>query len=525
MNLRVWLAVVAAVVSVTAGGLMPGIARGQDSPTPVAITTQQTSYGSVLFSADGRALYMLTNDTVGTAASPAKSSCTDKCAGAWPPLLAPTAEGPFAAGGDVQASGLGTIQRADGTFQVTYFGYPLYNFIQDKSPGQTNGENVAAFNGLWHLLSPSGLSNAGVATVNVEITPDGTVLSTSTAFNTSRSLYMLTADGPNRSSCFGGCARFWPPLLTTAQPVAGAGVDAAMLGTTRRPDGSMQVTYAGQPLYVYYLDLAAGAKSGLTNGQDNVDAFNQGTWYLVSPAGLARPSTATIGSTSPPLGTVLTYESNPIYAFSADGAGASACTGFCARIWTPVLTNGAPQAADGSDVSGADLGTIQRADGTTQVTYHGMPLYLFSRNYTGTGGQGMRIFGGTFQLMQSSGTVSSEMPGTRSVIAVPQLVTAGMSTSASFTVAFNSSAPGQGMIFFAPGTNCSGLVEVATQDTMAGTTAHMVTVTGNDMPGTVGDIGIQPGATYSYEVLAVSPSGTQVDDNKGKCYTVSIPAS
>jgi hypothetical protein len=81
------------------------------------------------------------------------------------------------------------------------------------------------------------------------------------------------------------------------------------------------------------------------------------------------------------------------------------------------------------------------------------------------------------------------------------------------------------MIFFAPGTACSGLVEVATRDATAGSTSHMVTVTGNDMPGTVGDVGIQPGTTYSYEVLTVSASGSQVDDNKGKCYTVSIPAS
>lgn len=525
MNLRIWLTVVAAAVSISAGGLVPGIARGQDSPGSVAITTQQTSYGSVLFGPGGRAVYMLTMDTVGTAKTAAVSSCTDKCAGAWPPVLAPTANGPFAASGDIQPAGLGTIRRSDGTFQVTYFGWPLYNFIQDKAAGQTNGENVGAFNGLWHLLSPSGRPNAGVATVNVETAADGTVLSTVTANNTFRSLYMLTADSPKNSSCSGGCARFWPPLLTTAQPVTGAGVDASKVGTIRRPDGTLQVTYAGMPLYAYYLDLAAGAKSGLTNGQDNVDPFNLGTWYLVAPAGHAQPSTATVGSKSTPLGTVLTYQSDPIYAFSADAAGSSACTGFCARIWTPVLTNGAPEAADNSGVSSSDLGTLQRADGTTQVTFHGMPLYLFSRDYTGTGGQGLKLFGGTFQLMQTSGTVSTAVPSTRSVVAVPQMVTSGSSTSASFTVAFTSSGPGQGMIFFAPGAGCSGLVEVATQDATAGSTTHMITVTGNDMPGTVGDVGIQPGTTYSYEVLTVSPSGTQVDNNKGKCYTVTIPAS
>jgi predicted lipoprotein with Yx(FWY)xxD motif len=502
-------------------------AHGQGGPSSVAITTQASSVGPVLFTADGKALYMLTNDTVGTAGSPARSSCTGQCAGAWPPLLAPSADGPFDVSGAVQAAGLGTIQRADGTFQVTYFGWPLYNFVADKSPGQTNGENVGAFNGIWHLMSPSGRPNAGVATVNVESAPNGNVLSAPTAFNTFRSLYMLTTDPAKRTSCGAGCARFWPPLLTTAPPQAGNGVDATLLGTTSRPDGTLQVTYAGKPLYFYTADVAAGAKSGLINGEDIVDPFNLGVWYLVTPAGLPEPGAASLGSTTTALGTVLTYgaAANPVYAFSADRGGTSACTGFCARIWTPVLTDGAPQAASGSGVSQADLGTMARPDGTQQVTYHGRPLYTFSRDYTGTGGQGMLTFGGEFRLMQTSGAVSTTIPTTRSVLAVPELDTSGPGTAASFTVAFTSTAPGQGLVLFAQGAGCSGLVELGTRDASAGTTSHMVTVTGNDMPGTIGDNGIQPGTTYSYEVVTVSHSGSQVDDNKGKCYTVTVPGS
>jgi len=92
-------------------------------------------------------------------------------------------------------------------------------------------------------------------------------------------------------------------------------------------------------------------------------------------------------------------------------------------------------------------------------------------------------------------------------------------------VSFTSTAPGQGSVLFGPGTSCSGLVEVATQDLGAGTTAHTIQVKGNEMPGTVGDNGIQAGTTYSFEVVTSSSTGVQTDNNGGKCYTVTIPSS
>ena len=70
-----------------------------------------------------------------------------------------------------------------------------------------------------------------------------------------------------------------------------------------------------------------------------------------------------------------------------------------------------------------------------------------------------------------------------------------------------------------------GLVEVATHDLHPGTTQHIVVVTGNDLPGTVGNNGILPGATYWFEVVAITSRGAEVDDNEGKCYRVMIPLS
>ena len=89
-----------------------------------------------------------------------------------------------------------------------------------------------------------------------------------------------------------------------------------------------------------------------------------------------------------------------------------------------------------------------------------------------------------------------------------------------FAVTFYSKNPGQGYVLFGP--SCSALVETATRDVGAGTTAHTVLVQGNDLPGTVGDIGLTPGATYYYEVETVGPSGVEIDNNGGQCYAQTI---
>ena len=94
-------------------------------------------------------------------------------------------------------------------------------------------------------------------------------------------LYLFRKDRNGKSSCSGSCAKFWPPLLKRGKLTAGSGVKASLLGTTRRTNGSLQVTYNKHPLYTYVLDKTAGQ----TKGQGLL-AFGA-KWYAVSAKGTA----------------------------------------------------------------------------------------------------------------------------------------------------------------------------------------------------------------------------------------------
>lgn len=92
-----------------------------------------------------------------------------------------------------------------------------------------------------------------------------------------------------------------------------------------------------------------------------------------------------------------------------------------------------------------------------------------------------------------------------------------------FAVTFSSAYPGQGYVLFGSGPGCNGLVETSLNDLGIGTSTHTVLVTGNDLPGTVGNIGLTPGATYSYEAVTLDRNGqVELDNNGGNCYSVTI---
>jgi predicted lipoprotein with Yx(FWY)xxD motif len=134
------------------------------------------------------------------------------------------------------------------------------------------------------------LASGDRATVTLRVTPIGRVL----AGGNARTLYRFMGDAGKTSRCNGACAVSWPPLIATGKLTAGAGVKQSLLGTTRRKDGKLQVTYAGHPLYYFSYDAGAGQVKG-----EGVSAYG-GRWYAVSASGAAvTVSSPATTSTSP----------------------------------------------------------------------------------------------------------------------------------------------------------------------------------------------------------------------------------
>jgi predicted lipoprotein with Yx(FWY)xxD motif len=116
--------------------------------TPVSLGSA-AGVGQVLVDSQGMTLYYFQKDQKGSG----KSKCEGACAEAWPPL---TSEGEAKAMSGVDSSKLGTIERSDGTTQVTYAGWPLYTFVEDQKPGEDNGTDVKAFGASWYPLHSNG---------------------------------------------------------------------------------------------------------------------------------------------------------------------------------------------------------------------------------------------------------------------------------------------------------------------------------------------------------------------------------
>lgn len=129
--------------------------------------------------------------------------------------------------------------------------------------------------------SPS--ASGGINTVNSRGVGLGTVL----VDTTGRTLYLFEADTSGTSTCTGACAVVWPPAQASGQPTAGGDAKSNLLGTTPRPDGSLQVTYNNHPLYLFQGDLQPGD----TRGQ-GLDQFGA-KWYVLDVDGNSITKNAT----------------------------------------------------------------------------------------------------------------------------------------------------------------------------------------------------------------------------------------
>jgi predicted lipoprotein with Yx(FWY)xxD motif len=309
------------------GDLYPGA-----STDPVATKWVQLTSGSagtlnpVVVNGAGFTLYRFDKDT----AKPPKSNCDGDCAKTWPPVLVQPGGKVFLDG--MQSSDVGTVQRTDGTLQVTVGGWPVYRFSKDTAAGQTNGQGVG---GTWFGVAPDGTKAAQPSQGTNDATgldyQTGTAAQHNAAPNTgdffngpsndpaamkwvqltsgsANGLNPIVHNGvgftfyrfdkdtakPPKSNCDGDCAKTWPPVLV--QPgsrIFVNGVPTAKVGIVTRSDGTRQVTIGGWPIYRFSKDTAPGQTNGEGVG---------GTWFAISPTG---------GKITPPAGSTGTTTAAP----------------------------------------------------------------------------------------------------------------------------------------------------------------------------------------------------------------------
>jgi predicted lipoprotein with Yx(FWY)xxD motif len=188
-----------------------------------------------------------------------------------------------------------------------------------------------------------------------------------------RSLYMFVPDQQKNGTptCYDDCAQAWPALEGEAN--GGEGVDEGLLGTVERTDGTQQTTYNDLPLYYFSGDQSAGD----VNGQGLGDV-----WWIVNASGTPiqeQPTRISLATTD--LGDVLVDGGGmTLYMFVPDQQenGTPTCYTDCEKMWPPFEEAESGVFLPGEGVDESLFGTVARKDGTRQVTYNELPLYLFS---------------------------------------------------------------------------------------------------------------------------------------------------
>jgi predicted lipoprotein with Yx(FWY)xxD motif len=233
-----------------------------DSAAGATVNVGDSSLGQILVDAKGMTLYMFDKD------EPGKSNCDAACLRRWPPLLAEGGAQPV--GGAGVSATLGTIQRDDGTAQITANNMPLYYWFEDKQPGDVLGQAVGD---VWWVLAPDGTpvhtaaaaGDTGQASGTGGATATGSVTSTDTMTDTAASTNTATAG----TTATGTTATMTDTTATdttatTGTSVAGADVitNTGSTGDTSTAPQQMPVTGADGGTLSALLSVLAVAAGG-----------------------------------------------------------------------------------------------------------------------------------------------------------------------------------------------------------------------------------------------------------------------
>lgn len=228
---------------------------------PDTIQTTHSTLGTILTDSQGRTLYYFANDVPASGAS----SCTGKCTALWPPFSAGTVQ----VSSPLDPADFSSITLADGTTQTTYYGWPLYYYSADTTPGSTNGEGILK---IWFTVQPD-------ESLLIAHTP---ALGSFLTDTSGRTLYVYTKDTAGTGTCTGACLAKWPAFV--ASPVTAPSIlKSSDLTELSRADGVNQTAFMGKPLYYY----AGDAKPGDVTGQ----GFG-GVWYVANTTGMVPVATA-----------------------------------------------------------------------------------------------------------------------------------------------------------------------------------------------------------------------------------------
>ncbi|MFD4832364.1 SCO0930 family lipoprotein [Streptomyces uncialis] len=225
-----------------------------------------------------------------------------------------------------------------------------------------------------------------------------------------RTLYRFDNDAarPSNSTCDGGCAQMWPPVLAMGTRAA-RGMDPSLLGEVTRTDGSQQLTLDGWPLYRFAEDTAPGRAKGQGVG---------GTWFAAAPDGTkaGAPAPAPV-EPLPALSTrddaklgeiVRDAEGRTLYRFTKDRASPKkpACADSCLKKWKPAKMLERAALKNAKDIDPKLIIPYRRPDdGGVQLTIDGWPLYWFTGDLKpgDTNGQGV---GGTWFAIRKTGNLA-----------------------------------------------------------------------------------------------------------------------
>ncbi|MFF3209072.1 SCO0930 family lipoprotein [Streptomyces sp. NPDC002886] len=260
-----------------------GTDAGADrTPAGTLAVREIPEVGSVATDAAGITLYRFDKDT----AQPPRSNCEGACADLWPAVPADGAQAPAGA----NAGLLGSVERPDGTRQLTLGGWPVYRYAKDTLPGEAKGEGVG---GTWHALAAdgkkavdAGKGGAGKGGAEKDSAPlsavDDAKLGKILVDGEGRTLYRFGKDSawPMKFGCLDACLDTWKPAAPVEAEKA-VGIPAKLVGSVERPDGTRQLTIDCWPVYLFTGDTAPGQ----TNGHGL-----QGLWFAVNDAGKKIPA-------------------------------------------------------------------------------------------------------------------------------------------------------------------------------------------------------------------------------------------